>query len=75
MADDIRKVRSLTPGEAGDDRRKGVHVGLEDDTVGDAPALPARFWPLRNQRFFCSRLRSALLVERLVGRHRNRRTL
>jgi hypothetical protein len=42
MADDIRKVRSITPGEAGDDRRKGVHVGLEDDTVGDAPALPAR---------------------------------
>jgi ATP-dependent DNA ligase len=24
MADDIRKVRSITPGEAGDDRRKGV---------------------------------------------------
>ena len=23
------------------------------------------FWPLRNQRFFCSRLRSELLVERL----------
>ena len=23
------------------------------------------FWPLRNQRFFCSRLRSGLLVERL----------
>jgi hypothetical protein len=42
MADDIRKVRSITPGEAGDDRRKGVHVGLEDDIVGDAPALPAR---------------------------------
>ena len=32
----------LTPGEAGDDGRKGVHVGLEDDIVGNAPALPAR---------------------------------
>jgi hypothetical protein len=30
------------------------------------PSHPVRhFWPLRNQRFFCSRLRSALLVERL----------
>jgi hypothetical protein len=29
-------------GEAGDDRREGVHVGPEDDIVGDAPALPAR---------------------------------
>jgi hypothetical protein len=30
------------------------------------PSRPVRhFWPLRNQRFFCSRLRSALLVERL----------
>ena len=33
---------NLTPGEAGDDRREGVHVGLEDDIVGNAPALPAR---------------------------------
>ena len=32
----------LIPGEAGDDRRKGVHVGLEDDLVGNAPALSAR---------------------------------
>ena len=32
----------LTSGEAGDDRREGVHVGLEDDIVGDAPALPPR---------------------------------
>ena len=32
----------LTPGEAGDDWRKGVHVGLEDAIVGNAPALPAR---------------------------------
>jgi hypothetical protein len=32
----------LTPGEAGDDRREGVHVGLEDDIVGNTPALPAR---------------------------------
>ena len=32
----------LIPGEAGDDRREGVHVGFEDDVVGDAPALPAR---------------------------------
>jgi hypothetical protein len=31
----------LIPGEAGDDRRKGVHAGLEDEIVGDAPALPA----------------------------------
>src|SRR6516164_9148810 len=30
------------------------------------PSHPVRhFWPLRNQRFFCSRRRSALLVERL----------
>jgi len=30
------------------------------------PSDPVRhFWPLRNQRFFCSRLRSGLLVERL----------
>src|SRR5258705_8542350 len=30
------------------------------------PSHPVRhFWPLRNQRFFCSRLRSGLLVERL----------
>jgi hypothetical protein len=30
------------------------------------PSHPVRhFWPLRNQRFFCSRLRSMLLVERL----------
>src|SRR5271166_3615306 len=29
------------------------------------------FWPLRNQRFFCSRLRSELLVERL-GTHTRR---
>lgn len=30
------------------------------------PSHPVRHrWPLRNQRFFCSRLRSALLVERL----------
>src|SRR5262245_31856231 len=30
------------------------------------PSLPVRhFWPLRNQRFFCSRLRPALLVERV----------
>ena len=30
------------------------------------PSQPVRhFWPLRNQRFFCSRLRSGLLVERL----------
>jgi hypothetical protein len=30
------------------------------------PSHPVRhFWPLRNQRFFCSRLRAALLVERL----------
>jgi hypothetical protein len=30
------------------------------------PSEPVRhFWPLRNQRFFCSRLRSGLLVERL----------
>src|SRR5437868_6980018 len=30
------------------------------------PSHPVRhFWPLRNQRFFCSRLRSRLLVERL----------
>ena len=33
---------NLNPGEAGDDRREGVHVRLEDDIVGDAPALPAR---------------------------------
>jgi len=32
----------LTSGEAGDDRREGVHVGLEDDIVGDAPGLPPR---------------------------------
>ena len=33
------------------------------------PSHPVRhFWPLRNQRFFCSRLRSGLLVERL-GMH------
>src|SRR6476659_1424314 len=33
------------------------------------PSHPVRhFWPLRNQRFFCSRLRAALLVERL-GMH------
>src|SRR6266853_1169922 len=33
------------------------------------PSDPVRhFWPLRNQRFFCSRLRSGLLVERL-GMH------
>jgi hypothetical protein len=30
------------------------------------PSHPVRhFWPLRNQRFFCSRWRAALLVERL----------
>ena len=30
------------------------------------PSHPVRhFWPLRNQRFFCSRLRVALLVDRL----------
>jgi hypothetical protein len=30
------------------------------------PSHPVRhFWPSRNQRFFCSRLRSGLLVERL----------
>src|SRR5882672_8787610 len=30
------------------------------------PSHPVRhFWPLRNQRFLCSRLRSRLLVERL----------
>src|SRR5213075_2662279 len=30
------------------------------------PSHPVRhFWPLRNQRFLCSRVRSALLVERL----------
>ena len=30
------------------------------------PSQPVRhFWPWRNQRFFCSRLRSGLLVERL----------
>src|ERR1700724_421626 len=30
------------------------------------PSHPVlHFWPLRNQRFFCSRRRSALLVERL----------
>jgi hypothetical protein len=30
------------------------------------PSHPVRhFWPLRNQRFLCSRLRSGLLVERL----------
>src|ERR1700693_3769727 len=30
------------------------------------PAHPVRhFWPLRNQRFFCARLRRGLLVERL----------
>src|SRR5271168_2393564 len=30
------------------------------------PSQPVRhFWPWRNQRFFCSRLRSRLLVERL----------
>src|SRR5215470_12723625 len=29
------------------------------------PSQPVRhFWPLRNQRFFCSRLRSRLFVER-----------
>ena len=33
---------NLNPGEAGDDRREGVHVGLEDDIVGNAPALSAR---------------------------------
>jgi hypothetical protein len=34
--------------------------------------IPVRhFWPVRNQRFFCSRLRSGLLLERL--RMRNRR--
>ena len=32
----------LTSGEAGDDRREGVHVGLEDNVVGNAPALAAR---------------------------------
>jgi hypothetical protein len=32
----------LTSGEAGDDGGEGVHVGLEDDIVGNAPALPAR---------------------------------
>ena len=33
------------------------------------PSHPVRhFWPLRNQRFFCSRLRSGLLLERL-GTH------
>src|SRR5215471_13977494 len=33
------------------------------------PSHPVRhFWPLRNQRFFCSRLRSGLLVERF-GTH------
>lgn len=32
----------------------------------DGPSHPVRhFWPLRNQRFFCSRLRSGLLVARL----------
>lgn len=34
--------RCLTPGEAGDNWREGVDVGLEDDIVGDAPALSAR---------------------------------
>src|SRR5258708_35922079 len=30
------------------------------------PSHPVRhFWPLRNQRFLCSRLRSGLFVERL----------
>src|ERR1700687_4462627 len=30
------------------------------------PSHPVRhFWPLRNHRFFCSRLRAGLLVERL----------
>ena len=30
------------------------------------PSHPVRhFWPLRNQRFFCSRLRSMLLLDRL----------
>lgn len=42
MADDIRQVPNLTPGEAGDDGREGVNVGLEDDIIGNAPALPAR---------------------------------
>src|SRR6266566_8293729 len=33
------------------------------------PSHPVRhFWPLRNQRFFCSRLRSMLLLDRL-GMH------
>ena len=32
----------------------------------DAPSHPVRhFWPARNQRFFCSRFRWGLLVERL----------
>src|SRR6201981_2040426 len=30
------------------------------------PSHPVRhFWPLRNQRFFCSRLRAGFLLERL----------
>jgi hypothetical protein len=35
-------------------------------TPKSAKTHPVRhFWPSRNQRFFCSRLRSGLLVERL----------
>jgi NADPH:quinone reductase-like Zn-dependent oxidoreductase len=34
--------RRLFAGELGDNGGEGVHVGLEDDIVGDAPALPAR---------------------------------
>src|SRR6516162_6322184 len=50
------------------DRRRRSTTGQPPTTemLTDLPAHPVRhFWPLRNQRFFCSRLRSRLLVERL----------
>jgi hypothetical protein len=35
--------RSRLAGELGDDGGEGVHVGLEDDIVGDAPVKLPRF--------------------------------
>jgi hypothetical protein len=45
------------------------HLADVDETLM-RPSLPVRhFWPLRNQRFFCSRFRSRLLVETIGNAH------
>jgi hypothetical protein len=58
---------NLNPGEAGDDRREGVHVGLEDDIVGNAPALSARKFNVMFKPYDAALITGAIMVATGLG--------